>query len=182
MWANTSASNPASPTTPQIPSASSPTYRLRYQGRRVAQIVKLKPECVEEYKKCHAKVWPEVLQQIKNSNIEDCKSKVGCYVDVPGSTEVYTSLTTNICLPSLSLDSIFHDPGTGILFASFKYVGYDWAGDMERMRENPKVQEWWKMTDSFQESFVEGATSSYGSDGTGEPSWWRGIQEVFYTP
>lgn len=74
MWANTSASNPASPTTPQIPSVSSPTYRLKYQGRRIAQIVKLKPECVEEYKKCHAKVWPEVLKQIKNSNIEDCKS------------------------------------------------------------------------------------------------------------
>jgi len=150
MWANTSASNPASPTTPQIPSVSSPTYRLKYQGRRVAQIVKLKPEYVEEYKKCHAKVWPEVLKQIKDSNIEDY--------------------------------SIFHDPGTGILFASFKYVGYDWAGDMERMRDNPKVQEWWKMTDSFQESFVEGATSSYSSDGTGEPAWWKGIQEVFYAP
>jgi L-rhamnose mutarotase len=51
-------------------------------------------------------------------------------------------------------------------------------GDMERMRENPKVQEWWKMTDSFQESFVEGATSS----GAGEPAWWKGVEEVFYTP
>jgi L-rhamnose mutarotase len=49
------------------------------------------------------------------------------------------------------LDSIFHDPGTGVLFASFKYVGYDYAGDMEKMRENPKVREWWAMTDGFQE-------------------------------
>lgn len=48
-------------------------------------------------------------------------------------------------------DSICHDPETGILFASFKYVGYDYAGDMERMRENPKVREWWAMTDSYQE-------------------------------
>lgn len=39
----------------------------------MAQIVKLKPEHVEEYKKCHAKVWPEVLKQIKDSNIEDCE-------------------------------------------------------------------------------------------------------------
>ena len=76
------------------------------------------------------------------------------------------------------VDSIFHDPGTGILFASFKYVGYNWAGDMEKMRDNPKVQEWWKMTDSYQESFVEGAKSS----ADGEPAWWKGIQEVFYTP
>ncbi|KAF4629685.1 hypothetical protein G7Y89_g8463 [Cudoniella acicularis] len=147
MWSPT-ASNPASPTSPQAPTAPQPlqTYRLKNQGRRIAQIVKLKPECVEKYKECHAKVWPEVLKQIKNSNIEDY--------------------------------SIFHDPGTGILFASFKYVGYDWAGDMERMRENAKVQEWWKMTDSFQESFVEGAKSSQ----EGEPAWWKGIEEVFYNP
>src|SRR4051812_17340847 len=109
MWSNTSSSNPASPTTPQIPSAASPTYRLKHQGRRIAQIVKLKPEYVDKYKECHAKVWfvyswrsdifhyltisrPEVLKQIKDSNIEDY--------------------------------SIFHDPGTNILFASFKYVGY----------------------------------------------------------
>ena len=73
-------------------------------------------------------------------------------------------------------DSIFYDDKTGILFASFKYVGYDYAGDMERMRENPKVQEWWKMTDGFQESLVEGATGS----AEGEP-WWKSLEEVFYT-
>lgn len=75
-------------------------------------------------------------------------------------------------------DSIFHDPGTNLLFASFKYVGYNWAGDMEKMRENPKVQEWWRMTDSYQESLVEGARSSQD----GEPAWWKGLEEVFYTP
>jgi L-rhamnose mutarotase len=76
------------------------------------------------------------------------------------------------------IDSIFLDPDTNILFASFKYLGYDYAGDMERMRENPKVQEWWKMTDSYQESLVEGAKSSVD----GEPSWWKPLEEVFYTP
>ena len=40
----------------------------------MAQIVKLKPEFVEKYKECHAKVWPEVLKQIKDCNIEDCES------------------------------------------------------------------------------------------------------------
>jgi len=144
MWSGTSSSNPASPTTPQIPSTSTPTYRLKNQGKRFAQIVKLKPEFVGKYKEVHAKVWPEVLKQIKDSNIEDY--------------------------------SIFYDDGTGILFSSFKYVGYNFAGDMERMRENPKVQEWWKMTDSFQESLVEGAKSS----AEGDPSWWKPLEEVFY--
>lgn len=54
-----------------------------------------------------------------------------------------------------AVDSIYHDPETSILFASFKYVGYDYAGDMERMRENPKVREWWAMTDSYQEVSVQ---------------------------
>jgi L-rhamnose mutarotase len=145
MWAGTSGSG-STPASPTSPTSSRPTYRLKNQGRRIAQIVKLKPEHVEEYKAAHARVWPEVLKQIKDSNIEDY--------------------------------SIFHDPETHILFASFKYVGYNWAGDMEKMRENPKVQEWWKMTDSFQESFIPGAKSSYD----GEPAWWKGVEEVFYSP
>jgi len=160
MWTNPSSPppqmwSPKSPTSsrfsvPQSPktpvSVSVPTYKLKHQGRRFAQIIKLKPECVEDYKKCHAKVWPEVLQQIKSCAIEDY--------------------------------SIFLDPDTNTLFASFKYLGYDYAGDMERMRENPKVQEWWKMTDSYQESLVKGAKSSVD----GEPSWWKPLEEVFYTP
>lgn len=73
-------------------------------------------------------------------------------------------------------DSIFWDDKSGILFATFKYIGYDYAGDMERMAGNPKVREWWRMTDGYQESFVEGAVSSEA----GEPSWWKPVEEVFY--
>ncbi|KAI0384594.1 rhamnose mutarotase [Hypomontagnella monticulosa] len=112
--------------------------------RRIAQIVKLKPEFIDKYKEVHAAVWPEVLQQIKVCNIQDY--------------------------------SIYHDPETGILFANFKYVGYDYAGDMERMRENPKVREWWAMTDGFQESLVPGAKNSE----SGNPPWWKELEEVFY--
>lgn len=79
-------------------------------------------------------------------------------------------------------DSIFYDDSTGILFASFKYVGYDWEGDMSKMRENDKVREWWKMTDSYQESVVPGAVSSEAGGFDGVPSWWKGIEEVFYYP
>ncbi|KAH8168018.1 hypothetical protein CIB48_g261 [Xylaria polymorpha] len=122
------------------------SLRQPIAGRRIAQIVKLKPEFVAKYKEVHAAVWPEVLRQIKICNIRDY--------------------------------SIFHDPGTGILFASFKYVGFDYAGDMERMRDNPKVREWWAMTDGFQESLVPGAKNSE----SGDPAWWREAEEVFYTP
>lgn len=77
-------------------------------------------------------------------------------------------------------DSIFHDEQSGTLFASMKYVGYDYAGDMERMRENPKVREWWSMTDGWQESLVPGATNSAAEPD--QPSWWKPVPEVFYLP
>ncbi|EKV06194.1 hypothetical protein PDIG_79720 [Penicillium digitatum PHI26] len=41
------------------------------QPRRFAQIVHLKPSAVAAYKECHAKVWPEILQKIKECNIVD---------------------------------------------------------------------------------------------------------------
>jgi hypothetical protein len=50
------------------------------------------------------------------------------------------------CYP---LDSIFFD-NDRTLFATFKYVGTDFEGDMELMRANPKIREWWAMTDGMQ--------------------------------
>ncbi|KAI9645254.1 hypothetical protein NHQ30_005989 [Ciborinia camelliae] len=48
-----------------------PTQKLKNQGKRIAQVVRLKPDCVTKYKECHARVWPEVLKQIKDCCIED---------------------------------------------------------------------------------------------------------------
>lgn len=42
------------------------------QTRRIGQMIYLRPECMEEYKAIHAAVWPEVLEQIKDSGISDC--------------------------------------------------------------------------------------------------------------
>ena len=49
----------------------------------------------------------------------------------------------------MNTDSIFYD-NDRTLFATMKYVGTDFEGDMERMRANPKVREWWAMTDGMQ--------------------------------
>lgn len=62
-----------------------------------------------------------------------------------------------------------------MLFASFKYVGNAWDEDMKRMAANPKVQQWWEMTDGMQESPVEGAVGSKSG-----PGWWGQTEEVFY--
>ncbi|EMR61716.1 hypothetical protein MGN70_012589 [Eutypa lata] len=145
LWSPTSPKPEDAASPPRRESVSEPA-RQRNPGRRVAQIVKLKPEFIAKYKEVHAAVWPEVLQQIRVCNIQDY--------------------------------SIFHDKDSGVLYATFKYVGYDYAGDMERMRENPKVREWWAMTDGFQESLVPGATNSE----SGSPPWWKEVEEVFYLP
>lgn len=106
--------------------------------RRIAQIVHLKSSAVAAYKESHANVWPEVLQQIKDCNIRDCTCQPS------PRRRVFGRLTWGI-----SLDSIFFD-NERTLFATFKYVGTDFEGDMERMRANPKVREWWAMTDGMQ--------------------------------
>jgi hypothetical protein len=49
----------------------------------------------------------------------------------------------------VGIDSIFFD-NDRTLFATFKYIGTDYDGDMEKMRANPKVREWWAMTDGMQ--------------------------------
>jgi L-rhamnose mutarotase len=39
--------------------------------RRIAQIIRLKPSALEDYKRYHREVWPEVLEQIRDSHIID---------------------------------------------------------------------------------------------------------------
>lgn len=54
-------------------------------------------------------------------------------------------------------------------------MGNKFDEDMARMAANPKVQEWWAMTDGMQESPVEGAVGSAKG-----PGWWGQTEEVFY--
>ncbi|GCE13127.1 L-rhamnose mutarotase [Tengunoibacter tsumagoiensis] len=39
--------------------------------KRIAQLVKVKPECIDEYERIHAAVWPEVLATIHDCNIRN---------------------------------------------------------------------------------------------------------------
>ena len=51
------------------------------QVKRIAQIVKLKPEHRDEYIQKHQLIWPEVLQVIKDSNIQNYSLFVkDCYL------------------------------------------------------------------------------------------------------
>lgn len=65
--------SPSGPTSIEPQQRQRRDSRVKNTGRRIAQIVKLKPEFVEKYKEYHANVWPEVLKQIKECGIRDCE-------------------------------------------------------------------------------------------------------------
>ena len=70
--------------------------------------------------------------------------------------------------------SIFLDEQSMVLFATMKWSGTNFDEDMEKMRANPEVRKWWEMTDSMQETLVEGSQGS-----TDPKGWWRDLEEVF---
>ena len=39
--------------------------------QRIGRVIRLKPECVEEYKRYHANAWPGVLQVIEECHIRN---------------------------------------------------------------------------------------------------------------
>ena len=104
--------------------------------KRVGQVIRLKPEAEEKYRRLHANCWPEVLAKITEANIRNYS--------------VYLR--------------------DGYLFSYFEYIGTDYEGDMKRMGEDPKIQEWWKETDPCQ----------YPVESAGPGVWWADMDEVFH--
>jgi L-rhamnose mutarotase len=89
--------------------------------RRFGQVIGVKPEAVEAYKKYHEAVWPEVLDMIRACNIRN-----------------YSIFLKNV-------------NGSLLLFAYFEYVGDDFEADMAKMAADPKTQEWWDVVMPFQQ-------------------------------
>lgn len=81
---------------------------------RHAHLIEVRPDRLDEYKRLHAAVWPDVLEQIRMSNIRN-----------------YSIFLRR--LPD----------GKWYLFSYFEYIGSDFAGDMAAMAADPKTREWW---------------------------------------
>ena len=82
--------------------------------KRYGMITGLHAEKLEEYKRLHAAVWPDVLRRIKLSHIQN-----------------YT-----IYLRQL-------DDGRPYLFSYFEYTGSDFNADMAAMAADETTQRWW---------------------------------------
>ena len=84
--------------------------------KRYGMVIGLRAEKVEEYKKLHAAVWPDVLKQIRQSHIRNY----------------------SIYLRQLGVGQLY-------LFSYFEYTGGDFAGDMAKMAADPATQRWWSV-------------------------------------
>ncbi|ELU45710.1 hypothetical protein AG1IA_00259 [Rhizoctonia solani AG-1 IA] len=122
-----------------------------YPGKRFCQVVALKTEALEEYKKArgaytgiHAAVWPAVLETLRRSHIVDYSIHL---------------------LPSPPF-AVAGSPDLDL-------AGSDWESDSKIAAADPETVRWWAITDGMQHSFVEGATGS--KDGP----WWYQCEEVF---
>ena len=105
---------------------------------RMAQVIRLRPDAVEEYKRIHAEVWPEILALISACGVTN-----------------YT---------------IFLKEPENLLFAYWEYVGADFAADMARMRADPRMQDWWRITDPMQEPLENRVPGE----------WWARMEPVFH--
>lgn len=88
---------------------------------RYGMVLGLRGDKVEEYKRLHAAVWPDVLRTIKQCHIQNY----------------------SIFLRRL-------DDGEYYLFAYLEYTGSDFAADMAKMAADEATQRWWAINKPLQ--------------------------------
>lgn len=113
----------------------------RRPSQRFGSVIGLKPEKLEEYKRLHAAVWPEVAKAVREANIRNYSIYLRKMPD-----------------------------GNYYLFSVLEYVGVDHQADMDKLAANPKVKEWWKVTNPCQQPLPD--------RNLGE--WWASMEEVFH--
>jgi len=82
-------------------------------GRRFGQLARVRPEKIDDYKRLHAQIWPDVARGLTENQLHNY----------------------SIWLQELA-------PGEHYLFGCFEYTGDDFDADMARMNEDAMVQKW----------------------------------------
>ena len=103
--------------------------------KRYGWVIGLRPEKIEEYKKLHAAIWPDVLKMIKQCHIRNY----------------------SIYLRRL-------DGGRPYLFSYLEYTGSDFAADMARMAADPVTQKWWEVCCPCQAPLEDRAKGEWWAD------------------
>ena len=100
--------------------------------KRYGAVIEVKADRVDEYKRLHAAVWPDVLALIKACNLQNY----------------------SIYLRKLP-------DGKYYLFSYFEYVGSDFASDMAKMAAAPETQRWWAVCKPCQEPLPDRAQGEW---------------------
>ena len=100
--------------------------------KRYGMVLGLNPDKIDEYKKLHAAVWPDVLKMIRQCHIRNY----------------------SIYLRQL-------DDGNNYLFSYFEYTGADFAADMARMAADPATQRWWAVCKPCQQPLANRAPEEW---------------------
>jgi len=96
--------------------------------KRWGMITGIKENKIAYYKQLHATIWPGVLKQIKQCNIQN----YSIYIQKIGDKH--------------------------FLFSYFEYAGTDFDADMKKMASDTLTQRWWKATDPTQTPLPEAAS------------------------
>ena len=100
--------------------------------KRYGTVIGLRAEKLNEYRKLHAAVWPDVLKMIKQCHIQNY----------------------SIYLRQL-------DDGRHYLFSYFEHTGSDFAADMARMAADPATQKWWAVCKPCQKPLANHAPEEW---------------------
>jgi L-rhamnose mutarotase len=102
--------------------------------KRYGMVIGLQPDKVEEYKRLHAAVWPDVLKQIAQCHIQN----YSIYLRTLGDGRPY-------------------------LFSYFEYAGDDFTADMARMAADPTTKRWWACCKPCQQPLSDRAPDEWWS-------------------
>jgi L-rhamnose mutarotase len=103
--------------------------------KRYGKVIGVKEEKLEEYKRLHANVWPEVNAMLRACNMRN-----------------FTIFLRK--LPD----------GKHYLFMYFEYTGNDLDADSKKMAADPTTQRWWKLTDPCQEPLPDRKPGDWWAD------------------
>ena len=103
--------------------------------KRYGSVIGVREEKLDEYKKLHAAVWPDVLKMITECNI------------------------TNYSIYLRKLPD-----GKYYLFSYFEYVGDDFEADCAKMAADETTQKWWDVCIPCQEPLEDRAEGEWWAD------------------
>jgi len=103
--------------------------------QRYGSVIGLRADKLDEYKKLHAAVWPDVLRRIRDSHIRNYSIYLRKMPD-----------------------------GNHYLFSYFEYVGRDFAADMAAMAADPVTQRWWTHCMPCQQPLPDRAEGAWWAD------------------